>query len=361
MGWSKDPVDVDTWLGRYATRRYGAYSQLAQDAWAILKPSAYSFNFNHSLTSLIDLRPRLNLNYWTAPNATGILAAWQLLYQAAESKQIDPSIGPFQYDLVDIGRQCMVNLFFDLYSSFVATYRSAMNNKTLNGSERVALVQPITEAMLEVILENDKFLATNINFLLGTWVSDAAATVNASKDKENAVFNALNQITVWGPIGNINDYAAKDWAGLLSAYYHQRWSLFFDYELSTLIKKDIINTTLFNIKMFALELSFSKSRQEFPTKPTGDSMQVAKELQDSYFNSDLINSNFHALHDTEILGHNLLGEQALYVNNINQVAYVCSVNPLCTGFSSQGQLKNSTAPYITVEGSVFYVKKYPTH
>ena len=358
MGWSKDPVDVDTWLGRYATRRYGGYSQLAQDAWAILKPSAYSYGYSFNLKSLIDLRPGLALTYWTAPNATGILAAWQLLYQAAESKQIDPSIGPFQYDFVDIGRQCMVNLFFDLYSSFVATYRSVMNNHALDGSERVALVQPITEAMLEVILKNDEFLATNINFLLGTWVSDAAATVNASKDKENAKYNARNQVTVWGPAANNNDYASKDWAGLLSAYYHQRWSFFFDYIMDTLGNQDGVNTTQYDIEMFALELSFSETKQEFPTQPTGDSMLVAKELQDSYFNSDLINTNFLALLDTEIQGHDLLGDQGAYVKNINQVAYVCSVNPLCTGFSSQGQLKNSTGPYTLAEGTVFYVKKF---
>jgi len=29
-------------------------------------------------------------------------------------------------------------------------------------------------------------------------------------------YNALNQITLWGPIGEIVDYAAKQWAGQLS-------------------------------------------------------------------------------------------------------------------------------------------------
>ena len=42
-------------------------------------------------------------------------------------------------------------------------------------------------------------------------------------------YNARNQITLWGPDGNINDYAAKNWAGLVGAYYSTRWQLFMDY------------------------------------------------------------------------------------------------------------------------------------
>ena len=35
------------------------------------------------------------------------------------------------------------------------------------------------------------------------------------------------QITLWGYDGNILDYAAKQWSGLIRAYYLPRWSLFF--------------------------------------------------------------------------------------------------------------------------------------
>ena len=39
-------------------------------------------------------------------------------------------------------------------------------------------------------------------------------------------FNS-KQITLWGYDGNILDYAAKQWSGLIRAYYLPRWSLFF--------------------------------------------------------------------------------------------------------------------------------------
>lgn len=35
------------------------------------------------------------------------------------------------------------------------------------------------------------------------------------QDKLELRYNALNQITLWGPSGEISDYAAKQWAGNL--------------------------------------------------------------------------------------------------------------------------------------------------
>jgi len=57
------------------------------------------------------------------------------------------------------------------------------------------------------------------------------------------LFNAKNQITLWGPDGNINgnlhrkirfflifmiDYASKHWGGLVNSYYLHRWETFID-------------------------------------------------------------------------------------------------------------------------------------
>ena len=33
-----------------------------------------------------------------------------------------------------------------------------------------------------------------------------------------------SQITMWGPTGQINDYATKAWGGLTRAYFKPRWA-----------------------------------------------------------------------------------------------------------------------------------------
>ena len=38
-------------------------------------------------------------------------------------------------------------------------------------------------------------------------------------------FNARNQLTLWGPDGQIMDYAGKQWAGLVADYYIPRWQV----------------------------------------------------------------------------------------------------------------------------------------
>jgi hypothetical protein len=36
---------------------------------------------------------------------------------------------------------------------------------------------------------------------------------------------SMVQITLWGPDGNILDYASKQWAGLVGDYYASRWQV----------------------------------------------------------------------------------------------------------------------------------------
>jgi alpha-N-acetylglucosaminidase len=53
-----------------------------------------------------------------------------------------------------------------------------------------------------------------------------------------------SEVTLWGPTGQINDYASKQWAGLVGTYYiprsvilvlyaDNRWRIFVDYLAST--------------------------------------------------------------------------------------------------------------------------------
>jgi hypothetical protein len=38
----------------------------------------------------------------------------------------------------------------------------------------------------------------------------------------------IYQLTLWGPNGEILDYASKQWSGMVADYYYPRWKLFFD-------------------------------------------------------------------------------------------------------------------------------------
>ena len=103
--------------------------------------------------------------------------------------------------------------------------------------------------MLDLLYDLDSVLSANGNahFNLPAWIASARAwasptdtllssTSNASSIAKRAAFyeyNARNQITLWGPTGEISDYASKQWGGLISSYYVPRWKMFVEYTMNS--------------------------------------------------------------------------------------------------------------------------------
>ena len=50
----------------------------------------------------------------------------------------------------------------------------------------------------------------------------------AVDETHSFLFSAKNQVTLWGPNAEINDYSAREWAGLTGDYYYGRWELYFN-------------------------------------------------------------------------------------------------------------------------------------
>ena len=193
-GWRSAPPEPLGWLQQYAVRRYGGQSALMEQATALLYASAYQ-NFGIDESIIEDFPGSSSGSRNT--NATGILAALRLYIGAFAGGQLDAATGPASYDLTDLTRQVLCNLFQDLYAVWV-NRRGAPNAS-------VAALRPIADALLGIIADIDATNAGDKNFLLGTWLADAAAWGFNASQVANRLFNARNQITLWGPNGEIND------------------------------------------------------------------------------------------------------------------------------------------------------------
>ncbi len=76
----------------------------------------------------------------------------------------------------------------------------------------------------DLMLDLDALLDTIPQYRLASWISDAR---HAGGDGDLLESNARMQVTVWGgPI--LNDYAAKEWSGLVGDFYRPRWDRFFE-------------------------------------------------------------------------------------------------------------------------------------
>ena len=62
---------------------------------------------------------------------------------------------------------------------------------------------------IDLLKDIEEILSTNKNFLLGPWLESAKALATNDEEKKIYEFNARNQITLWGPNGEILDYAGN--------------------------------------------------------------------------------------------------------------------------------------------------------
>ena len=360
MSWRAEQVaNVEQWTLAYAGRRYGAADlpDGVTTAWKALLKGAYQYHWAWDIKAKLDRAPAVEMAVNQQFDASGIALAWGLIVDATVSKQLDASIGPLRYDIVDFGRQTLVNMFSDLHTMFSLAYM-----KTATGEKPLSELDAIATAMMKLLADIDQLLATDVNFLLGVWIADARNSVPISSSfsaQNNAEFNARNQITMWGPDQNIEDYASKEWAGLVKDYYGNRWELFVG-EVQDAVRKGIpFNQTPYQSFRFSLESIFSATLRSYPITPEGDTIAVAESLSTRYLtNSTFVAEHFVITQNSDLPGHNLFGAGVAAWNKLpGQVAWLCLVNPTCVGFNSDGYLKNSTGPLVASAGTVFFLRR----
>ena len=393
MSWRSEAVtDLPSWVIQYAARRYGTTNipPSVELAWLYLLDGAYQFHWSWNIKGMVERAPEFVMKYYSALHATNISNAWLLLVTSAADGYIDQSVGPLQYDIVDFGRQVLVNLFVDIHAMYTATYNMYSRHKVNTSTQ----LDAIRSAMLQLFDDLDMLLASNTNFLLGHWIADARASIPNMYPPDavdNAEFNARNQITMWGPDENIEDYASKEWAGLVKDYYKERWALFTGLVNEAVREGKTFDHDAYESARYLLEKKFSFTIKAYPTSPVGNPVDIAIMLIKSYLFLDfrgicwrknlaftikayptcpvgnpvdiaiisylfLDFTNYTVYDNTNVSGNNILIPHA-WNTLVGQLAYLCNVNPGCVGFNSNGYLKRSVSTRTYSEGTALYVKR----
>ena len=365
MSWRSDEVtDIMGWLDGYITRRYGKWTQDSHDAWQLLLGAAYSFHWSWSIRSIATRGPSFTLSTDTSFVPGEIADAWMMLVTAVNKGNLDASVGPLRYDIVDIGRQVLMNLFDDVYKLYAQTVQLYYKSKD---STLVKEIDILASTLIDILKDADTLLATDVNFLLGTWLEDASQSApdNASQDVLDVIqFNAKNQITMWGPKENVEDYAGKEWAGCFGTYYIQRWMIFIDAVSASIRENKPFNTTDYNNRRFLFEQSWGYENTTYPITVKGETIEVAKSIMKKYLRSgaDLKNSYTMIVNKT-VNGNDVYGQTvSLWTKSTGQFAWFCDSNPDCVGFTTPGPtFKSSVANIESSPGTVLYVKKNKVH
>ena len=195
------------------------------------------------------------------PNTTALVQAWKYMSAAAIVGDINPQRSTFRYDLVDIGHQCLSNLFVDVHTMLRLAYDGAL--MTNRSDPWLDAVYSLGTNMSAMILDLDALLASNENFLLGVWIAGARASVHSEAAKDLYEFNARTQVTLWSyHESEVLDYAAKAWGGLVKDLYLSRWDLFFGKVYIAVKSLQPLNETEYEQERFMLEEAWVNKVQQ---------------------------------------------------------------------------------------------------
>lgn len=80
------------------------------------------------------------------------------------------------------------------------------------------------QLLLDLFDDMDTLMQSHRSYLLGNWIASAVSMASTASDRDLFKFNAINQLTLWGPAGEISDYAGKQWAGLIKQWVELTFS-----------------------------------------------------------------------------------------------------------------------------------------
>ena len=266
MAWMATPPDLTRWVTSYAIQRYGGRNHNAEAAWVLLKDTVYdSAPCLHSpTTSVFCLQPRVGLPICNQYNRADLVLAWRTLLAAAGDLE---KVETYRYDLVNVTRQVLDDLGQWQYQQMIQ--RSEAKDSLGFAAE--------SKIFLEMILDLDRLLATQSNFLLGRWLAQARSRGDSAAEKALLERNAKTLITVWGPKPGLEDYSRREWSGMLSTFYAGRWKLWIHLKLNELAGKKPAP-----INWFKWEQAWTRQRMDFPTIPSGNSIAEVRRIAATY-------------------------------------------------------------------------------
>jgi Alpha-N-acetylglucosaminidase (NAGLU) C-terminal domain len=163
------------------------------------------------------------------------------------------------------------------------------------------------------------------------------------------------QITLWGPDGNIDDYAAKAWAGLYRDYYALRWHEFIGTVVKSVAANKAVSESASDAAQLKLGRAFCEEKKAYPLRGSGSTQDAMRHLVDKYGKATGLYGKYSVVKNRTIKGASL-NLQATWTRDTAQLSFLCSATPSCVAFSSAGWLFQSGGGQIDAPGVDLYVR-----
>lgn len=278
----QETKDVDKWVEHLADERAGKQDDNIRAAWQLLANSVYTEPTHPGQCPQTNVRPFMadkwgesQNKYRTYYRNTGIKYDNKDLLDAIELLlKGNSQAHNYKFDVVNFTRQLLGNYSFVIFSAYKNAYRKGDWNE----------MQVQERRMLDLMEDIDRLCASERTFLVGKWIEEARAK-GGSDSTEIKYYeqNARNLLTTWGEKAHLlNDYASREWNGLIGSFYAQRYKLFFAAVNKAMIEgkefgkkeEEEVQKTITDFE----EKWWKDCIGSFPSTPQGDGVQIAREL-----------------------------------------------------------------------------------
>ena len=207
--WDYDKTDEQV-VNELADRHAGTVSQPVREAWRLLYDKVLDitpYNFAAPLTCSYpefgkeSRKPKYE--------ARDLLSVWDLLLE-----QDDVTTDAMTIDLIWIGRQLLGDLFLAEKQKLDQAYTQRDKDAYYHQCD----------VLFELLSDLDNLNSHHPAAKLDTWLQQARDLGTTPALKDYYEMNARRLITTWG--GHLNDYACRNWNGLMWDYYGKRWEIY---------------------------------------------------------------------------------------------------------------------------------------
>ena len=247
--------------------------------------------------------------------------------------------GGYSYDLVDLAHQAVQWVFADAVRLFIvdAVLHNQSSAGAGAGAGTTAGASPLGAWLVEMVEAADALLATDRNYLLGSWVASARAKATNAAEAALYEHNARELISVSFP--GDDDYGARSWSPTYAQYYAPRWGAFVNATSAAVAKRQPFDQGAFVAEWHALGQAWATGHAPAPTAPAGDIAALAAAWLGGL--SAPLAQQFERVADTDVRGGVLAG---VMTTDVRAMAALCAKWPRCRGFTSDGQLRSDVGP-----------------
>ena len=207
--WNFGKSDVQV-INELADRHADSECQPVREAWKLLYDSVLDITPGNFAAPLPCSYPTLGKESRTVKyNPSDLLAVWDLLLQ-----QDKVTTDAMTIDLIWIGRQLLGDLFLVEKQKFDEAFKQR--------DKSVFYAQ--SDLLFELLSDLDNINSHHPHATLEQWLQEARDLGETPKVKDYYEMNARRLITTWG--GSLNDYACRNWNGLMWDYYAKRWETY---------------------------------------------------------------------------------------------------------------------------------------